>query len=107
VRITPPEAPSRERAAIISALDRSVSEQRPWVVHVGAVRGGKRPARLFVCTADEPRPRGAELVAWCSPTGLVRVLGSWAGRIVFPAVLDGTKEAPNVDHSPRAAVEGR
>ena len=72
---------SRELRAIRRAQERARETKRSYMVYVGyVIKPGRRP-RLHVRSGWDTRVKGGELVAWCSPTGMVRLSGSWVGRV--------------------------
>ncbi len=71
----------RELRAVRTAHQAATRWGVPFYVYEGFVRvPGKRP-RIYTRNGLAPRPRGAEQVAVCSSTGLVRVEGSWKGLV--------------------------
>src|SRR5712664_4531644 len=90
-----PKPPSRRRE--MTALGLAVwcawHEGLNFCLYLGASRGGKRRRAFFVRDGYHVPPKGAEIVATVSPTGLFRLMGPWATTTSALAVHARTEEA--------------
>ncbi len=72
---------SRELAALEKAKDHARRAGVPWFVYLGTPYKAANGGALHVRSGLSPAPRGGKVVAVCSSTGLVRILGPWSGVV--------------------------